>query len=49
MNPEIFKKAERVLIPKGRDLKIVLEWIALQGFEPPMAPTEDRRSLHPAC
>jgi len=41
-----FESAERILIPKGRDKDIVLNWIAGQGFEPPQPPTNDRRCLH---
>lgn len=41
-----FEAAERILIPKGRDCKIVLKWIEEQGYQPPQAPTETRRCLH---
>lgn len=41
-----FEAAERILIPKGRDCKIVLNWIEEQGYQPPQAPTKERRCLH---
>lgn len=44
-----FEAAERILIPKGRDKNIVLNWIEEQGFEPPTPPTEDWRCLHLSC
>ncbi len=45
-NVQQFKQAERVLIPKGRDMGIVLDWITQQDMTPPVPPGNNRRCLH---
>ena len=46
MSIENFENAGKVLVPKGRDMELVLNWIEEQGFTPPQPPTEARRCLH---
>ncbi len=41
-----FENAERVLMPKGRDMRVVLSWLEEQGFAVPLEPTKHRRRLH---
>lgn len=41
-----FENAEKILIPKGRDTPIVLQWIEEQGYKPPLVPDDTQRCLH---